>query len=160
MELQAVEVNIPEGSNVILGQAHFIKTVEDLYEIIRTTVPEAGFGVALAEASGPCLVRVEGNDEALMKAAAGNAVAIGAGHLFIIILKGAYPISVLNQIKNCPEVCSVWCATANPLQVIVTRTGQGKGVVGVIDGFSPLMAEGEKDRLERKQFLRKIGYKL
>ncbi|MCL4873910.1 adenosine monophosphate-protein transferase [bacterium] len=160
MELQAVEVDIPEGSNVILGQAHFIKTVEDLYEIIRTTVPEASFGVALAEASGPCLVRVEGNDEALMKAAAANAVAIGAGHLFIIVLKGAYPISVLNQIKNCPEVCSVWCATANPLQVIVTRTAQGKGVVGVIDGFSPLMAEGEKDRLERKQFLRKIGYKL
>ncbi|MBE7413787.1 MAG: adenosine-specific kinase [Deltaproteobacteria bacterium] len=160
MELQAVEVDIPEGSNLILGQAHFIKTVEDLYEIIRTTVPEASFGVALAEASGPCLVRVEGNDEALMKAAAANAVAIGAGHLFIIVLKGAYPISVLNQIKNCPEVCSVWCATANPLQVIVTRTAQGKGVVGVIDGFSPLMAEGEKDRLERKQFLRKIGYKL
>ncbi|MBW7957311.1 MAG: adenosine-specific kinase [Deltaproteobacteria bacterium] len=160
MELEAVEVKIPEGANVILGQAHFIKTVEDLYEIIRTTVPEAKFGVALAEASGPCLVRVEGNDDTLKKAAAENAVAIGAGHLFIIVLTGAYPISVLNQIKNCPEVCSVWCATANPLQVIVTRTGQGKGVVGVIDGFSPLMAEGEQDRLERKQFLRKIGYKL
>lgn len=160
MELEAVDVEIPEGANVILGQAHFIKTVEDLYEIIRTTLPEASFGVALAEASGPCLVRVEGNDDSLMKAAADNAVAIGAGHLFIVVLKGAYPISVLNQIKACPEVCSIWCATANPLQVIVTRTGQGKGVVGVVDGFSPLMTEGKQDRLERKHFLRKIGYKL
>lgn len=160
MELETVEVEIPEGSNIILGQAHFIKTVEDLYEIIRTTAPEASFGVALAEASGPCLVRVEGNDDSLKKAAADNAVAIGAGHLFIIILKGAFPISVLNQIKNCPEVCSIWCATANPLQAIVARSGQGRGVVGVIDGFSPLMAEGEQDRAERKQFLRKIGYKL
>ncbi|HBG47771.1 MAG TPA: adenosine monophosphate-protein transferase [Deltaproteobacteria bacterium] len=160
MELKSIKVEIPEGANVIIGQTHFIKTVEDLYEIIRTTVPEARFGVALCEASGPCLIRVEGNDEAMKKSAADNAIAIGAGHLFVIILKGAFPINVLNPIKDCQEVCNIFCATANPLQVIVAKTDQGKGVVGVIDGFSPLMVESEKDREERKTFLRKIGYKL
>jgi len=160
MELKSVKVEIPDGANVILGQTHFIKTVEDLYEIIRTTAPEARFGVALCEASGPCLVRVEGNDRDMEKSAAGNAMAIGAGHLFIIVLKGAFPISVLNPIKNCPEVCSIFAATANPLEVIVATTGLGKGIVGVVDGMSPLMIEGEKDRAERKAFLRKIGYKL
>lgn len=160
MELKPVKVSIPDGANVILGQTHFIKTVEDLYEIIRTAAPEARFGVALCEASGPCLVRVEGNDDEMRKSAADNAIAIGAGHLFIVVLKNAFPISVLNQIKNCPEVCSIFAATANPLEVIVAATGQGKGVVGVVDGISPLMAEGGKDRDERKAFLRKIGYKL
>ncbi len=160
MELKTVRVSIPEGANVILGQTHFIKTVEDIYEIIRTTAPEARFGVALAEASGPCLVRIEGNDEEMKRSAAENAMSIGAGHLFIVVMKGAFPISVLNQIKNCPEVCSIFAATSNPLEVIVAATEQGKGVAGVIDGMGPLMVEGEKDRAERKSFLRKIGYKL
>ena len=160
MELRSVRVAIPEGANVILGQTHFIKTVEDIYEIIRTTAPEAGFGVALCEASGPCLVRIEGNDEEMKRSAAENAIAIGAGHLFIVVMRGAFPISVLNPIKNCPEVCSIFAATANPLEVIVATTGLGKGIVGVVDGMSPLMIEGEKDRAEWKAFLRKIGYKL
>lgn len=160
MELKLVNAVIPEGANIILGQTHFIKTVEDLYETVRTTVPEARFGVALCEASGPCLVRSEGNDGELKKAAVENALAIGAGHLFVIVLKGAFPINILNQVKACPEVACIWCATANPLQVLVVKTDQGKGVLGVIDGFSPLMAEGEKDVDERRAFLRKIGYKL
>jgi len=160
MELMLVNAAIPEGANIILGQTHFIKTVEDLYETVRTTVPDARFGVALCEASGPCMVRSEGNDEEMKKAAVENALAIGAGHLFVIILKGAFPINILNQVKACPEVACVWCATANPLQVLVVRTEQGKGVLGVVDGFSPLMAEGEKDVEERRAFLRKIGYKL
>jgi adenosine/AMP kinase len=160
MELKLVNAVIPEGANIILGQTHFIKTVEDLYEAVRTTVPEAKFAVSLCEASGPCLVRTEGNDEDLKKAAIENALAIGAGHLFVIILKGAFPINVLNQVKACPEVASIFCATANPLQVLVVKTDQGKGVLGVVDGFSPLMPEGEKDVEERRAFLRKIGYKL
>lgn len=160
MELKLINAVIPDGSNIILGQTHFIKTVEDLYEAVRTTVPEAKFAVALCEASGPCLVRSEGNDEELKKAAVENALAIGSGHLFVIILKGAFPINILNQVKACPEVASVFCATANPLQVIVIKTDQGKGVLGVVDGFSPLMAESQKDVEERRAFLRKIGYKL
>lgn len=160
MELMLVNAAIPEGANIILGQTHFIKTVEDLYETVRTTVPDARFAVALCEASGPCMVRSEGNDEELKKAAVENALAIGAGHLFVMILKGAFPINILNQVKACPEVACVWCATANPLQVLVVKTDQGKGVLGVVDGFSPLMAEGEKDVEERRAFLRKIGYKL
>lgn len=160
MELKLVAAIIPDGANIILGQTHFIKTVEDLYEIVRTTVPEALFGVALCEASGPCLIRSEGNDETMKKAAIENAIAIGAGHLFVIVLKNAFPINILNQVKACPEVAHVFCATANPLQVIVVKTDQGKGVLGVVDGFSPLMSEGEKDIEERKAFLRKIGYKL
>jgi adenosine/AMP kinase len=160
MELKLVNAVIPEGANIILGQTHFIKTVEDLYEAIRTTVPEAKFAISLCEASGPCLVRTEGNDEDLKKAAIENALAIGAGHLFVIILKEAFPINVLNQVKACPEVASIFCATANPLQVLLVKTDQGKGVLGVVDGYSPLMAEGEKDIEERRAFLRKIGYKL
>lgn len=160
MELLQVKVAIPEGANVIIGQAHFIKTAEDLYEAVKSSVPGALFGVAFSEASGPCLVRSEGNDEALRKAAVDNAMAIGAGHLFIVVLRGAFPINVLNQIKACPEVCTIWCATANPLEVIVAVTGQGRGVVGVVDGLPPLMAEGEKDREGRREFLRKTGYKL
>lgn len=160
MELRLVRAAIPEGANIILGQTHFIKTVEDLYEVMMTSAPEARFGVALCEASGPCLVRSEGNDEAMVKAAVDNALSIGAGHLFVIVMAGAYPISILNQVKACQEVARVFCATANPLEVIVAETDQGKGVIGVVDGFSPLMAEGEQDRHERKAFLRKIGYKL
>lgn len=160
MELKAVKADIPEGANIILGQTHFIKTVEDIYEIIAATAPGARFGVALCEASGPCLVRVEGNDEGLKNSAVRNALEIGAGHLFVVVMSGAFPINVLNAIKSCQEVCAVYCATANPLQVIVAKTEQGKGVIGVIDGLSPLTVEGEKDREERRSFLRKIGYKL
>lgn len=160
MELKLINAAIPEGANIIIGQAHFIKTVEDLYEIMKTAAPEAKFGVALCEASGPCLVRSEGNDGQMKKTAVENAIAIGAGHIFVIVMKNAFPISVLNQVKACPEVAVVFCATANPLQVIVAETEQGKGVLGVVDGASPVKAEGEKDMEERRAFLRKIGYKL
>lgn len=160
MKMEAVKVYIPDGCNVILGQTHFIKTVEDLYELVVTTVPRARFGIALSEASGPCLIRVEGNDEELKKAAADNALKIGAGHLFLILLMDAYPINILNAIKHCQEVCSLFCATANPVEVIVVETEQGRGIIGVVDGFPPKGVEGEKEREERKGFLRNIGYKL
>ena len=160
MELKLVNATMPEGANIIIGQAHFIKTVEDLYEAVKTAAPEAKFGVSLCEASGPCLVRSEGNDEQMKKSAIENALAIGAGHIFVIVMKNAFPISVLNQVKACPEVARVFCATANSLQVIVVETEQGKGVLGVVDGTSPMKAESEKDKEERRAFLRKIGYKL
>ncbi len=159
MEIKIVPLTIPEGSNVILGQSHFIKTAEDLYEIITTGCPGVKFGVAFCEASGPCLVRVEGNDDPLRKAAAENAMALGAGHTFVILLKDAFPINVLNAVKACQEVCGVYCATANPLQVLVAETGQGRGILGVIDGSSPSGVEAEADVMNRKAFLRKIGYK-
>lgn len=160
MELKAIKIDVPEGSNVILGQTHFIKTAEDLYEIIATTVPQAKFGVAFTEASGPCLIRKEGNDNGLIDICVKNLEEIGAGHVFCIILKDAFPINVLNAVKNCPEVCSIYCATANPVEVIVAETEQGRGILGVIDGFSPKGVEGDSDRAKRKEFLRKIGYKL
>lgn len=160
MEIQAIRVEIPEGCNVILGQTHFIKTAEDLYEIIATTVPQARFGIAFTEASGPCLVRTEGNDEELVRLCADTVGEIGAGHVFCILLKNAYPINVLNQVKNCPEVCRVFCATANPLEVLVAGTGQGRGVLGVVDGFPPKGVETPEDRENRKSLMRKIGYKL
>jgi adenosine/AMP kinase len=160
MEIKAVKVHIPEGCNIIVGQTHFIKTIEDLYETIVTTVPHARFGIAFTEASGPCLIRKEGNDEELIKVCIKNLEEIGAGHIFCILLKDAFPINVLNQIKNCPEVCMIYCATANPLEVIVASTEHGKGILGVIDGFSPKGIEGSKERQERKEFIRKIGYKL
>lgn len=160
MELKLVTATVPEGANIIIGQAHFIKTVEDLYEVMKTTAPEAKFGVSLCEASGPCLVRSEGNDGEMKRSAIENALAIGSGHVFVIVMKNAFPISVLNQVKACPEVAKVFCATANPLQVIVAETEQGRGVLGVVDGASPMKAESEKDVEERKAFLRKIGYKL
>jgi adenosine/AMP kinase len=159
MELKIVQLSIPDGCNIILGQTHFIKTAEDLYEIITTSCPHAKFGVAFCEASGPCLVRVEGNDEALRNLAAENAAALGAGHTFVILLKDAFPINVLNAVKACPEVCSIYCATANPLQAILAETSQGRGILGVIDGFSPKGIEKESDVRNRKEFLRKIGYK-
>lgn len=158
--LTVVPVAIPEGCNIILGQTHFIKTAEDLYEIIAATVPGAGFGVAFTEASGPCLIRTEGNDKDLIAACAGTLRSIGAGHVFCIYLRKAFPINVLNPIKNCPEVCRIFCATANPLQVIVAGSPQGKGILGVIDGSSPNGVETEDDRGARKAFLRTIGYKL
>ena len=160
MELKIVKLEIPEGSNIILGQTHFIKTAEDLYEIIATTVPQAKFGIAFTEASGPCLIRDEGNSTELVSVCVKNLQAMGAGHVFCIILQDAFPINILNQIKNCPEVCRIFCATANPVEVIVAETSQGKGVLGVIDGLSPKGVERAEDKAHRKEFLRKIGYKL
>jgi len=160
MEIKAVRIDIPEGCNIILGQTHFIKTAEDLYEILVTSVPQAKFGVAFTEASGPCLIRSEGNDGDLRAACIKNLQSVGAGHVFCILLRDAFPVNVLNQIKNCQEVCSIYCATANPLEAIVASTEQGNGIIGVVDGFSPMGVEGNEDKATRKEFLRKIGYKL
>ncbi len=160
MEIKSVKIKIPDGANIILGQTHFIKTAEDLYEIIATAVPQAKFGIAFTEASGPCLIRKEGNDTELIDICVKNLQDIGAGHVFCIILKNAFPINILNAVKNCPEVCSIYCATANPVEVIIVETGQGRGILGVIDGFSPKGVETDSDKAHRKEFLRKIGYKL
>jgi len=160
MELKSVKIDIPEGCNIIIGQTHFIKTAEDLYEIIATAVPQAKFGIAFTEASGPCLIRTEGNDPELVHNCVKNLQDLGAGHVFCILLKNVFPINVLNQIKNCAEVCRIFCATANPVEIIVAKTSQGSGVLGVIDGFSPKGVETAEDRAHRKEFLRKIGYKL
>lgn len=160
MQTKAVNINIPEGCNIILGQTHFIKTAEDLYEIMATTAPQAKFGIGFTEASGPCLIRTEGNDDNLIKVCIENLKNIGAGHVFCILLKNAFPINVLNPIKTCSEVCTIYCATANPLEVIVASTSQGNGIIGVIDGFPPKGVEGEEDKKQRKDFLRNIGYKL
>jgi adenosine/AMP kinase len=159
LEIHAVRIEIPEGCNLILGQTHFIKSAEDLYEIIATTVPKARFGVAFTEASGPCLIRTEGNDEELIQGCVTALKAIGAGHVFCILLRDAFAISILNQVKNCPEVCRIFCATANPLQVVVASSSQGWGVLGVIDGSPPKGVETEEDRQARRELLRKIGYK-
>jgi adenosine/AMP kinase len=160
MELKIIKMELPEGCNIILGQTHFIKTAEDLYEIIVTTVSQARFGIAFTESSGPCLIRTEGNDGDLINTCVKNLQELDAGHVFCILLKNAFPINVLNQIKNCPEVCRIFCATANPLEVVVAETSLGKGILGVIDGFSPKGIEGAEDKADRKEFLRKIGYKL
>jgi adenosine/AMP kinase len=159
MKLEAVALGIPPDTNLVLGQAHFIKTAEDLAEIVVTTVPGAHFGLAFCEASGPCLIRCEGNDEVLTHAAEDNARRIGAGHAFVLLLRGAYPINVLNSIKQCPEVCRVFCATANPVQALVAETEQGRGVLGVVDGSSPRGTEDEAALVARREFLRRIGYK-
>ena len=159
MQLTAVPLAFPSDCNVVVGQSHFIKTVEDLAEIVVTTVPGARFGLAFCEASGPCLVRTEGNDPELVDVATGQATTVGAGHVFFLVLRGAYPINVLPAIKQCPEVCRVFCATANPVQVLVAETEQGRGVVGVVDGSPPKGVEGEADKATRREFLRKIGYK-
>jgi len=160
MDITLVPVSIPEGCNLILGQSHFIKTAEDLYEIIAGSVPGVRFGIAFSEASGPCLIRTEGNDDGLIAAGVKTLAAISAGHVFCVYLRNAFPVNILNQVKACPEVCRVFCATANPLEVIVASSDQGRGVLGVIDGFSPKGVETTADRQERKEFLRKIGYKL
>jgi len=160
MELKAIKPEIPEGCNIIIGQTHFIKTAEDLYEVIATGVPQAMFGVAFTEASGPCLIRTEGNDTELVNVCVKNLQKLGAGHVFCILLKNAFPINILNQIKNCPEGCRIFCATANPVEVIVASSSQGGGVLGVIDGFFPKGVETAEDKADRKEFLRKIGYKL
>ncbi|QUY46064.1 adenosine-specific kinase (plasmid) [Acaryochloris sp. 'Moss Beach'] len=159
MEVTTVALDIPENTNLILGQSHFIKTVEDLYEIMVGTCPQAKFGLAFCEASGPCLIRFAGNDPSLQDIAVSNAKKIAAGHSFILLMQDAYPISVLNAIQQSPEVCTIYCATANPVEVILAQTDQGAGVLGVIDGFSPKGVEGEEDILERQDFLRQIGYK-
>jgi adenosine/AMP kinase len=159
MELESVRLEIPDNGNIIMGHSHFIKTVEDLYEAMVNTVPQMKFGIAFNEASGPCLTRVDGNDAALKDMAARNATAVGAGHLFVIAMKDAYPINVTNIIQMTPEVCTIFCATANPVEVIVARTEQGKGVLGVIDGSSPRGVETDTDAQNRREFLRKIGYK-
>jgi adenosine/AMP kinase len=159
MQIESVRVVFPEDSNVILGQSHFIKTVEDIYEAIVGTVPQAKFGVAFCEASGPCLIRVDGNDDELKRVATENAERIGAGHSFIVVMRESYPINVLGRIKGVQEVCGIFCATANPLEVLVVDNGKGRGIVGVIDGDKPKGIESEKDVADRKGFLRKIGYK-
>ncbi len=160
MELKTVKMEFPEEANIIIGQTHFIKTAEDLYEVMISAVPGIKFGLAFNEASGPCLVRAEGNDSELKALAIKNVKAIGAGHVFIIVLKDAFPINVLNAIKNCPEICSIFCATANEVEVVIAQTDLGRGVLGVIDGYSPKGVETDKDVRERKEFLRMIGYKL
>jgi uncharacterized protein len=159
MELINIRLSIPEGCNIIVGQSHFIKTTEDLYEGIVNGCSHAKFGIAFCEASGPCLIRVEGNDEELKRIAAENAMSMGAGHTFVILLKDAFPINILNAIKSCPEVCNIFCATANPLEVVVAETDQGRGVLGVVDGLSPKGVETAGDVQTRKEFLREIGYK-
>ena len=160
MQFHAIKTEIPADCNMILGQTHFIKTADDLHEIIATTVPQAQFGLAFSEASGPCLIRTEGNSSDLVGAAVQSLQAIAAGHIFCIMLKGAFPINILNQIKNCPEVCTIFCATSNPVEVIVAETEQGRGIMGVIDGFAPRGVETAEDKAHRREFLRKIGYKL
>jgi len=159
MELVTVKMNLPEGANLILGQAHFIKTVEDLYEALVTAAPGLKFGIAFNEASGDCLTRVEGNDEELKAAAAGNAQELGAGHIFVVLLREGYPINVLNRVKEVQEVVGIFCATANPVEVIVAVTEQGRGILGVIDGASPTGVEGEEGVAWRRGLLRTIGYK-
>jgi len=157
--IEVVPLEYGEERNIIVGQTHFIKSVEDLGEILASA-PGAKYGLAFNEASGPCLVRTEGNDPALIASASSCAKAVGAGHTFYIVLgPGTFPIHVLDRIKACPEVCRVFCATGNPLQVLVARTGQGAGIVGVVDGFSPKGVEGEADKADRKAMLRKFGYK-
>lgn len=159
MEIRTVQIAVPEGCNIVVGQSHFIKTVEDLYEALVTACPHSRFGIAFCEASGPCLIRVEGNDEELKNIASENAMSIGSGHTFVVLLRDAFPINVLNAVKACSEVCNVFCATSNPVQVLVAETGQGRGVLGVVDGFSPKGIEDESGVRARKEFLRKIGYK-
>ncbi len=159
LELELVAVMPPADVNLILGQAHFIKTVEDLYEAVVASVPGIAFGLAFCEASGHCLIRVDGTDDEMKAFAVETARSLGAGHSFVIALRKAFPINVLNAVKDCPEVCRVFCATANPLQVIVAKSAQGRGILGVIDGSSPLGVEDAAGVTWRKDLLRKFGYK-
>jgi uncharacterized protein len=160
MELLVVPVDKPEGLNVIIGQSHFIKTVEDVHEALVGTGPHLRFGLAFCEASGPCLVRRSGNDDELTALAVRNAESIGAGHALIVFVREGYPVNVLNALKAVPEVCTIFCATANPLEVVVAETDQGRGIVGVVDGSSPRGVETEDDVAARRALLRTIGYKL
>jgi len=159
LEMTTVRMKIPRDANIIVGQAHFIKTVEDLYEAVATTVPQAKFGLAFNESSGACLTRSDGNDQALQLAAVENAQKLGCGHTFVMLLQDAYPINVLGVIRSVPEVCSIFCATANAVEIIVVESEQGRGVLGVIDGNSPKGVESDSDVVWRRELLRKIGYK-
>jgi hypothetical protein len=159
MEIISLSVENPEGLNFILGQSHFIKTVEDLYEVLVNSSPHIKFGLAFCESSGPCLIRWTGNDAELIELARNNAFRIGAGHSFIVFLKEAYPVNVLNAIKMVPEVCLIYCATANPVTIVLAENEQGRGILGVIDGFKTKGIEGEEEIRERKELLRKFGYK-
>jgi adenosine/AMP kinase len=159
LEMKSVRMEFPADANIIVGQSHFIKTVEDLYEAVTSTVPQAKFGLAFNESSGACLTRLEGNDQGLRDIAVRNAQALACGHTFVLVLENAYPINVLNAIRNVPEVCAIFCATANPVEIIVAQSEQGRGVLGVIDGSSPKGVEGPADITWRHDLLRKIGYK-
>lgn len=160
MELLSKRMETPEGANLILGHAHFIKTAEDLYEVVVNTVPGAKFAIAFNEASGPSLIRVESNDDELRRAAISNAQALGAGHAFVLLIRQAYPINLLSRVRDCFEVCSIFCATANPVEVILAETSQGRAILGVVDGGPPKGVEGPDDAKQRHEFIRKIGYKL
>jgi len=160
MNTTVVRIDKPDEMNMILGQAHFIKTVEDLHEVMAASAPGIRFGIGFCEASGPCLVRGSGNDSSLTELALLNANALGTGHAFIILMEGGFPINVLNAIKQVPEVCGIFCATANPVDVIVTESDLGRGIIGVVDGYATKGVESEADKLERKELLRSIGYKL
>jgi adenosine/AMP kinase len=159
MQMHAVRLEIPDGANLVVGTSHFIKTVEDIYEAIVNTVPQMKFGIAFNEASGPCLIRVDGNDDDLKAVAVRNAQAVGAGHTFYVVMRDGFPLNVLGRIKDVPEVCNILCATANPVEAIVAETSQGRGILGVVDGSSPKGIEDQAGREWRHTFLRKIGYK-
>ncbi|NKE69802.1 adenosine-specific kinase [Candidatus Manganitrophus noduliformans] len=160
MEFKSIKIDKPEEINLILGQAHFIKTVDDLHEALATAVPGIQFGLAFCEASGPCLIRTSGTDASLIDLATKNAFTLSAGHVFLILLRGVYPINVLNAVKSVQEVCTIYCASANPVEVIVAETEQGRGVMGVIDGFRPRGVETDADLRSRKELLRRVGYKV
>ncbi len=160
VKLHVISVPIPEGANIIIGRTHFIKSVEDIYEALVTSVPGIKFGFAFNEASGKRLVRWEGNDEELVKKAIEAALKIGAGHTFVLFIRNAWPINILNQLKNVQEIVELYVATANPVQVIVAETDQGRAIIGIVDGYPPVGVETEEDKKERKEFLRKIGYKM
>jgi uncharacterized protein len=160
IKLKTVDIEKPEDMNFILGQTHFIKSAEDLYETMVSSVPAGKFGVAFCEASGACKIRSEGNDKELKKLAEKNAASLGAGHSFIIFMRDCYPLNVLNAIKNTPEVCSIYCATANPTKVVIAESENGRGILGVIDGYLPKGVENKEEIAWRKKFLRDIGYKL
>ncbi len=159
MDIKTIKIQRPDDTNIILGQSHFIKTVEDLYEALVNTVPNIKFGIGFCESSGPCLIRADGNDPELVNLAAQNAFNISCGHSFIIIIRNAYPINVLKVIKDVYEICNIYCATANPVEVLIAETVMGRGILGVIDGEKSKGIETEKDKQDRKSFLRKIGYK-
>lgn len=159
IKIHKIPVKIPEGANVIIGRSHFIKTLEDIYELLVTSVPGIKFGLSFNEASGKRLVRYEGNDEELVKASIDTALSIGAGHIFVLFIRNAYPINILNQLKNTQEVVSIYVATGNPIEVLVAETSQGKTIIGIVDGYTPLGVETDEDKHERREFLRKIGYK-
>jgi len=159
LELEAVAMEVPADSNLIIGQSHFIKTVEDIYEAVVNTVPQAKFGIAFNESSGPCLTRADGNDYELKATAIRNAQKLAAGHVFVLVVRNAYPVNLLHAIRRAPEVVTLFCATANPVQVVVAKHEQGRGVMGVIDGSAPKGVENDADVKTRHDFLRKIGYK-